>query len=266
MATDTSPAARWRDRVALVTGASSGIGRAIAERLAIDLGMKLAICARRGERLELLAAAIRTARPEAEILSIPCDLRDEQAILAMFEQIREAPGFGGVDVLINNAGLGREAPLTSGSTEDWREMLELNVLALCICTREAVTDMRRRGDQDGYGGQVIHVASMASHRVPPGSGVYSATKYAVRSLTEGLRLELRELESDIRVGAVSPGFVETEFAKVYTHGDEDRARKTYSRFPVLQAADVADTVVHMLAAPAHVQIHDVLMRSTRQPS
>lgn len=254
---------RWADRVALVTGASSGIGEAVALRLGVQLGCKLVICARREARLEALADRIRASRPEAEVMVHPCDMRDEAAILAMFAGIRAR--MGGVDVLINNAGLGREAPLMSGATEDWREMLELNVLALCICTREAVSDMRRRGDVEGYGGHVIHVASMASHRVPAGSGVYSASKFAVRSLTEGLRLELRACNSDIRVGAVSPGFVETEFAEVYTHGDHDRARTAYSHFTVLQPDDVADAIAYMLEAPPHMQIHDMLMRPTTQP-
>ena len=251
---------RWRGRVALVTGASSGIGRAIATRLAVELGMRVAICARRADRLASLREQILAAAPDAELLVHPCDLRDEAAILELFAAIRAR--FGGVDVLINNAGVGRDAPLTSGSTEHWREMLELNVLALCICTREAVTDMRARGDD----GHVIHIASMASHRVPPGSGVYSASKFAVRSLIEGLRLELRALGSDIRVGAISPGYVETEFAQNYALGDVEQAQRNYPRFKVLEAGDVASTVVHMLEAPAHVQIHDVLMRATRQPS
>jgi NADP-dependent 3-hydroxy acid dehydrogenase YdfG len=250
----------WQDHVALITGASSGIGRAVAETLALDAGMKVVICARRRDRLDELAATIRARRAEAEVMPIACDLRDEAAILAMFEQIRAR--FGGVDVLINNAGLGRDAPLMSGASEHWREMLELNVLALCICTREAVADMRRRGDR----GHVIHIASMASHRVPTGSGVYSATKFAVRSLTEGLRLELRAAGSNIRISAISPGFVETEFAEVYAHGDQKRAAETYSRFPVLQAADIADIVGYVLHAPAHVQVHDLLVRPTRQPS
>lgn len=250
---------RWRGRVALVTGASSGIGQAIAERLAITEGMKVAICARRSDRLAELRKAIRALRSDAEVLPIACDLRDEAAILTMFQAIRAR--FGGVDVLINNAGVGLRAPLLSGTTEHWRTMLELNVLALCICTREAIADMRARGDA----GHVVHIASMASHRVPPGSGVYSASKFAVRSLTEGLRLELREAGSDIRVTAISPGYVETEFAQNYAHGDPEHARATYSRFPVLQGADVADMVAYALRAPAHVQIHDLLVRPTRQP-
>ncbi|WP_045115187.1 SDR family NAD(P)-dependent oxidoreductase [Plesiocystis pacifica] len=267
MSTPT-PSAQWRDRVALVTGASSGIGRAIARSLALELGMRVVLSARRVERLEALAAELRDAG--AAVFVAPCDLRDEGSILALFAAIADAPGFGPVDVLINNAGLGREAPLSSGATEHWREMLEVNVLGLCICTREAVRGMLERErdagpDAPAIPGHVIHVASMASHRVPAGSGVYSATKFAVRSLTEGLRLELRAADSKIRVGAVSPGYVETEFAAVYGHGDEERARATYSRFPVLQPEDVAATVAHMLAAPPRVQIHDVLMRGTQQP-
>jgi NADP-dependent 3-hydroxy acid dehydrogenase YdfG len=192
-------------------------------------------------------------------LGVPCDLRDTAAIESLFDRVRNE--WGGVDILINNAGLGRRAPLSSGSTEKWREMLEVNVLALCVCTREAVTDMRARGDR----GHVVHIASMASHRVPAGSGVYSATKYAVRSLTEGLRLELREAESKIRVSAISPGFVETEFAEVY-HGRPEAAQETYGRFTVLQPEDVADAVAYVVSAPEHVQVHDMLIRPTEQPS
>ncbi|HEY8427047.1 MAG TPA: SDR family NAD(P)-dependent oxidoreductase [Sandaracinaceae bacterium] len=247
---------RWRGRVALVTGASSGIGRATAARLARE-GMRIAICARRVDRLEGLAAELRAAG--ADVLVQPTDLRDERSIDALFSAVRER--FGGVDVLVNNAGLGRAAPLTSGATEHWREMLEVNVLALCICTREAIRDMRARGDD----GHVIHVSSMAAHRVPPGSGVYSATKFAVRSLTEGLRQELRELRSGIRVTAISPGFVETEFAERF-HGSAEAARETYSRYRVLRDEDVAETIAWVLAAPPHMQVHDVLMRPTHQTS
>ena len=99
--------------------------------------------------------------------------------------------------------------------------------------------------------------------MPPGSGVYAATKHAVRALTEGLRRELRELGSEIRVTALSPGFVETEFAANY-HGRPDAAKEAYGRYPVLRPEDVADSLVHALAAPSHVQVHDILIRPTRQ--
>ena len=148
-----------------------------------------------------------------------------------------------------------------GNTEDRREMLEVNVLALCICTREAIADMRSR-DRPGH---VFHIASMASHRVPPGSGAaYAATKHAVRALTEGLRKELRAEQSSIRVTAISPGFVETEFATVFAHGDPGAAERAYGRFPVLTPDDVASAVLYALGAPAHMEVHDVLMRPTAQ--
>lgn len=243
---------RWRGRVALVTGASSGIGRATARRLG-DAGMKVALVARRADRLEALAAEL----PDA--MAVPTDLRDVASIEAAFAAVRER--WGGVDVLVNNAGLGHAVSLVEGDAEKWREMLDVNVLALCVCTSEAIGDMRARGDD----GHVIHVSSMAAHRVPHGSGVYSATKYAVRSLTEGLRQELNELGSGVRVSAVSPGLVETEFATHLHAGDEELARQAYSRFKVLEDVDVAEAVTWVLAAPAHMQVHDVLVRPTAQP-
>lgn len=245
---------RWKGRVAMVTGASSGIGWAVATRLA-EAGMRVAAVARRAERLSALAADTAPA----EILPLPTDVRDADALLATFDAVRAR--WGGVDVMVNNAGLGHFAPLVSGSTQAWRSMLEVNVLALCICTREAITDMRRQG----IAGHVIHLSSMAAHRVSTGSGVYSASKFAVRSLTEGLRQELRTLDSDIRVTAISPGFVETEFAEHF-HDSADKAREIYSQFPVLQGEDVAESVLYALSQPPHVQVHDILMRPTRQSS
>ncbi len=242
---------RWKDSVALVTGASAGIGAGCVRALHAA-GLKVAFCARREERLRTMEEELGE-----RAWGISTDLRDEAAILTMFEQIRER--WGGVDVIVNNAGLGHASPLSSGETEHWREMLELNVLALCVCTREAISDMKRRS----IDGQVVHICSMAGHRVPPGSGVYSATKYAVRSLTEGLRAELRADGSDIRVAAISPGFVETEFA-VRFHHREEAAEETYNKYPCLQPEDVAEALLYLLGQPAHVQVHDVLMRPTRQ--
>lgn len=245
---------RLRGKVALVTGASAGIGRAIAKMLA-ENAMRVAVCARRAERLD----ALRAELPQAEWLTRATDLRAERDIEALFAEIRET--WGGVDVLVNNAGLGHDSPLMSGDGAAWRETLELNVLALSICTREAVADMRRRGDD----GHVVHVSSMAAHRVPPGSGMYAASKFAVRALTEALRQELRAAGSKIRVSAVSPGYVETEFAARY-HQSEEAARRTYGRFKVLEPADVAEAVRYLLSAPPHVQVHDILMRPTDQPT
>jgi NADP-dependent 3-hydroxy acid dehydrogenase YdfG len=121
--------------------------------------------------------------------------------------------------------------------------------------------MKRRGDD----GHVVHIGSMAGHRVPGGSGVYAASKYAVRALTEALRQELRADKSRIRVSCISPGFVETGFHAQYAKS-EQRAREVYGRFKVLSASDVADSVAHVLAAPPHVQVHDILVRPRDQVS
>lgn len=244
---------RFVGRVAMVTGASAGIGAAITRALA-GAGMEVAAVARRRERLEAL-------REEAgeRVHPLVADLRDEASLLSAFAEVRER--WGGVDVVVNNAGLGHDAPLVSGATENWREMLEVNVLALCVATREAIADFLAHE----RGGYVIHISSMAGHRVPEESGVYSATKFAVRSLTECLRRELLELEVPVRVTAISPGFVETEFAALY-HRSEERAAETYGRYPVLQADDIARAVLFLLSQPEHVQYHDLLVRPSQQTS
>ena len=250
---------RWRGKVAVVTGASSGIGWAVARALALA-GLRLAVTARRSDRLHALANEIRSELPDAELLLLPADARDTAALEQVFADVRAR--WGGVDVLVNNAGLGRDAPLMSGRTEHWREMLDVNVLALCVATREAIADMQRRGSP----GHVVHISSMAAYRTPLGSGVYSATKFAVRALTEGLRAELRAAGSDIRVTAISPGFVQTEFARVYHDGDDDKVAETYGHYPCLQPVDIADAVVFALGSPPHMAVHDVLLRPTEQPT
>jgi 17beta-estradiol 17-dehydrogenase / 3beta-hydroxysteroid 3-dehydrogenase len=246
---------RLAGRTAIVTGASSGIGEATARTFAAA-GMRVAIAARRRERLERLAAALR--RDGADVLVQPGDVRHEADVLALFAAVRER--FGGVDVLVNNAGLGLAAPISSGETERWRTMLEVNVLALCIASREAIRDMERRG----VAGHIVHVSSMAGHRVPGiDSAVYSGTKFAVRAIAEGIRQELRARQSPIRVSCVSPGYVETEFAEVFS-GSKEAADKTYARLKVLEAADVAEAIRWIVSQPPHVEVHDVLVRPTEQ--
>lgn len=242
-------------RSVVVTGASSGIGIAVAEAFA-GAGARVTLAARRADRLETLAAELRDRG--ADVAVAPTDMRDEGQIVRMIATARER--FGGVDILVNNAGLGRQAPLTTGSTEHWREMLEVNVLGLCIATREAVQDMERRGGA----GHVVHVSSMAGYRIPsPQAGVYPATKFAVRALTEALRQELRAKDSPIRVSCVSPGHVETEFAGVYS-GDHAAGAASYKKMRALQPEDVAGAILWVVRQPAHVQVHDVLVRPSDQ--
>ncbi len=244
---------RWKGRVALVTGASAGIGAAVARRLVAE-GMRVIACARREARLNALHDELGDA-----LVPRALDLRDADGLAAAVRELAEAEG--GIQVLVNNAGLGHHAPLMSGETQAWREMLEVNVLALCVATREVIGDLKARGGE----GHILHISSMAAHRVPPDSGVYSATKYAVRSLTEGLRQELWAADLPIRVTSLSPAFVETEFAARY-HRDEAAAERTYGQYRVLQPDDLAGSVVYALSQPLEVQVHDVLLRPRRQPS
>ena len=238
-----------------MTGASSGIGAAAARALAAA-GASVTIAARRRDRLDGLAAEIRAAG--GAVAAQPTDMRSEEDIRRLFAVARER--FGGVDVLVNNAGLGRAAPLASGATELWREMLEVNVLGLAIATREAIQDMERRG----VAGHVVHVSSMAGHRIPgPDSGMYAATKFAVRALTEALRQELRARKSPIRVTAVSPGHVFTEFADVFA-GRPGAQAEVNARLKILEPRDVAEAIVWVVTRPAHMEVHDLLVRPTAQ--
>jgi len=239
----------WKDRVALVTGVSGGIGEATARAL-VAQGMKVAGCAR--SDLSALSQDLGD-----RFLPVGCDLRDEGQIAAMFDAVEAR--WGGVDVLVNNAGLGFDAPLLDGPVDRWREMLEVNVLALSICTWRAVRSMRQRGND----GVVVHVSSMSAHRVPPNGGVYSATKHAVKALAEGLRQELHAAGSGIRVAQVSPGFVQTGFAANF-HQSEEQGRAVYARYKVLDATDVAEAIVFVLSQPPHVAVHDILLRPTAQ--
>ena len=238
-------------RSVVVTGASSGIGAAVVRTLAAE-GARLTIGARRTDRLEALAHEIGPERAAV----VATDVRVEADVVRLIATARDR--FGGVDALVNNAGLGRRAPVSSGSTAHWREMLDTNVLGLLIATREAIQDMERRG----VTGHVVNVSSMAGHRVPgPDSAVYAGTKFAVRAITEGLRQELRARSSGIRVSCVSPGYVDTEFAEVFVGpGGTPQA----PRIMQLGAEDVAGAIVWILTQPAHVEVHDVLVRPTAQ--
>lgn len=253
---------RWRGRVALVTGASVGIGAAIAREL-VRSGMKVVGCARDVDKVQKLATECQTAGLSGVLVPLKCDLTNEEEILSMFSVIKEQ--HKGVDVCINNAGLAHPEPLLSGTTSGWKNMLDVNVLALSICTREAYQSMKERNVDDGH---IININSMSGHRVVQSSIVhfYSATKYAVTALTEGLRQELREANTHIRATCISPGVVETEFALRLHGNNADKAAAAYSRFQPLKAIDVANAVTYVLSAPPHVQIGDIQMRPVEQTS
>ena len=250
-----------KDKVAVVTGASSGIGAAVAKMLA-RRGAKLAVCARRQDRLDALAEDIAAECPGAQVWTRTCDVRDIDAIVSMFDAI--AHEVGPVDILVNNAGLGRPAPLSERGEDrqsyaGWAEMLDVNVMALSVCTAEAIAQMQGRA----AAGHIVHISSLAGYRIPKEGGFYGATKHAVRALTEGLRRELQEQGSPIRVSAISPGIVQTEFGGVF-FGDQGRAKDMYANMHPLTPEDIAAAVEFVLTAPGHMQVHDVLLRPLSQ--
>lgn len=241
-------------KAAFVSGGSSGIGRAIALALG-ERGARVTICARRVDRLDEVADEIRAAGGEAQVVT---------ADFAHTTAIEEAVGFaadhwgGQLDILVNAAGVALQASLSEGATEDWRAMLDINVLALAVTTREALKVFPQE-----IGGDVINISSMSGHRVPGRGGFYSATKFAVRAMTEGLRQELRQAGNLTRVGSVSPGFVETELLDRYLESaGADRYQAI--EYPILQPGEVARVVVEMLSLPRTAEITDVLMRPSQQ--
>ncbi|XP_032362503.1 dehydrogenase/reductase SDR family member 11 [Etheostoma spectabile] len=253
---------RWKGRVALVTGASVGIGAAIAKEL-VRYGMKVVGCARDVEKIQKLADECQSTGHSGVLVPFKCDLNNEEEILSMFAAIKAQ--HKGVDVCINNAGLAHPESLLNGNTSGWKNMMDINVLALCICTREAYQSMKERNVDDGH---IININSMSGHRVVPSADVhfYSSTKYAVTALTEGLRQELREAKTHIRATCISPGVVETEFASRLYRDNAVKAAASYSKFKPLEAIDIANSVTYVLSAPPHVQIGDIQMRPVEQVS
>jgi NADP-dependent 3-hydroxy acid dehydrogenase YdfG len=243
---------QWKNEVAIVTGASSGIGREVARRL-LSAGMRVALWGRREHRLDELASL----HSERALVS-RVEMRDDSAVVEAFAQCEAR--LGPVSVLVNAAGIGYDESLHDGDVEAWREMFAVNVLGLSLLTREAVRSLRRRE----AAGHIVHVSSLSGHRIPSATGPYPATKFAVRALAETLRQELRRLGSPIRVTCVSPGFVETEFHEKFH--DAERAARIHRSMRVLDAEDVAEAVTYVLGAPPHVDVSDILMRSVEQSS
>ncbi|XP_036005592.1 dehydrogenase/reductase SDR family member 11 [Fundulus heteroclitus] len=251
---------RWKGRVALVTGASVGIGATIAKEL-VRSGMRVVGCARNVDKIKALAAECKSAGYSGVLIPFKCDLTNVEEIQSMFAAIKAE--HKGVDVCINNAGLANPEPLLSGKTSGWKTMLDVNVMALSICTREAYQSMKERNIDDGH---IINLNSICGHIVINSGDIhfYTATKYAVSALTEGLRQELREAKTHIRATCISPGIVETEFAYRFHSETPDKAKEAYSHIKALEAIDVANAVVYVLSAPPHVQVGDIVLRPVEQ--
>jgi NADP-dependent 3-hydroxy acid dehydrogenase YdfG len=240
-------------KVALVTGASSGIGQATARALA-EAGAAVAIGARRVDRLDALAAELRDGGPRA--LQLPLDVTDEQSCRDAVARTREE--LGGLDVLVNNAGVTLLGTIVGADPEDWRRMISTNVLGLMYMTHAAIEGMVEQGF-----GDVVNISSVAGRTARLGAGVYNASKWGVNAFSESLRQEVTG--RGVRISLVEPGAVDTELR---THITQDAARSTAEQYAgqirQLQSEDVARAIVYVVTQPPHVAVNEVLVRPTDQ--
>ncbi|XP_011185386.1 farnesol dehydrogenase [Zeugodacus cucurbitae] len=241
---------RWHNRVAVVTGASSGIGAAIVKYLANN-GMIVVGLARRVERIEALRNAV-AAEARKRIHAIGCNICNEHEVIAAFKEI--ASKYGPVAVLVNNAGIVRNSTLLAdGNTQDIRDIIETNILGVVYATREAFRAMKAHGGD----GHVFLMNSIAGHQVPIlgkiSMSIYAPTKHAVTALTEVYRQEFNNERSKVKITSLSPGFVETEIVTPHM-------RDSLKDFSRLHADDVADALIYCLQTPPHVQIHELTIK------
>jgi NADP-dependent 3-hydroxy acid dehydrogenase YdfG len=243
-----------KDKVVLITGASSGIGAACARQFAKS-GAKLLLCAR---RLEVLHELTRQLKAEygTEIYTFRLDIRHYADVT---EALRGLPAdWQKIDILVNNAGLAAGLDtLQEGSIQDWEEMIDTNVKGLLYVTREILQYMVEKNS-----GHIINIGSIAGHYVYPKGAVYCATKFAVNALTNGLRMDL--FGKKIRVSTIDPGAVETNFSLVRFKGDENRAAAVYAGMDPLTPDDVADAVIYCATRPPHVNISEIIIMPTDQ--
>ncbi len=240
------------DKTVLITGASSGIGAACAIKFA-GAGCRLILAARRADRLKEIATELKT---ETYLLQLDITSRAavEKAVTGLPDEFRQ------IDVLINNAGLGRGLDkLHEGNIDGWEEMIDTNIKGLLYMSRIVIPQMVERGS-----GHIINIGSIAGHQVYPGGNVYCATKHAVNALTQGMRIDL--VDTPVRVSTVDPGLVETEFSQVRFYGDTERAARTYRGYQPLTGDDIAEAVVWVADRPPHVQVAEVIILPTAQAS
>jgi NADP-dependent 3-hydroxy acid dehydrogenase YdfG len=240
-------------KVALVTGASSGIGAATAIALA-EAGAAVAIGARRRDRLDALAGTLRDGG--ARVLQLDLDVTDEQACTAAVARTRDE--LGGLGILVNNAGVMLLGTILGADTEDWRRMIQTNVMGVMYMTAAAIEGMVEQGS-----GDIVNMSSVAGRQARKGAGVYNASKWAVNAFSESLRQEVTG--RGVRVGLVEPGAVATELTDHITQPDAKAASvQMYTSMRALQAEDIARAVLHLVTQPPHVAINEVLIRPTDQ--
>ncbi|KAG8277875.1 Dehydrogenase/reductase SDR member 11 [Homalodisca vitripennis] len=237
---------QWKGKVAIVTGASAGIGAAIAQAL-VHHGMVVVGLARRQEKMQEMSEQLAKSKEPGKLYSLKVDLRQEEDILAAFDWVYSK--LGGADVLVNNAGLAVCGSIRDGKTEDWRNLWEVNVLAVTICTREYLKTLEQRKIQKGH---IFIINSIAGHTPDVYTyPVYTGTKYAVRAISQCLRRELAEKNSNIKVTSISPSRTRTEATRHLLDQLESQA--------ILEADDVAQALVDALATTSVTQICEMVI-------
>ena len=242
-------------KIALVTGATSGIGEACARKLAL-LGYNMIIAGRRAERLDGLARELSALG--VGVVTLEFDVRDREAATAAIKSLPDE--WQEIDVLVNNAGgaWGLE-PEYEGNYEDWDSMIDTNIKGLLTMTRLIVPGMVERDR-----GHVVNIGSVAGDAAYAGGNVYCATKSAVKALSDGLRIDVAHTK--VRVTNIKPGLVETNFSVTRFHGDKERADKVYKGIQPLTGEDIAECVAFAVSAPEHVQVAELLVLATHQAS
>jgi NADP-dependent 3-hydroxy acid dehydrogenase YdfG len=239
-------------RIALITGATSGIGKATAEAFA-EAGINLILCGRRQEKLESVVAGLAG---KVKTTTLLFDVRNKKAVFEAIDSLDEA--WKNIDILINNAGNAHGlGTLEEGDTQDWDTMIDGNVKGLLYVSKAIIPTLIANGK-----GHIVNISSVAGKQTYINGAVYCASKAAVEVLSEGMRLELTQ--HGIKVTNVAPGAVETEFSLVRFKGDEEKAEKVYQGFDPLQASDIADTILYAVNAPARVTIADVTILAAAQ--
>ena len=237
---------------ALVTGASAGIGEATAIELA-ENGVDLVLVARRLEKLDKLKEKLSKFDVNVDVISL--DVRNRDEVVYAIEKLLKTKE---IDILVNSAGLASGAdPIQTGDYEDWDKMIDTNIKGLLYISKPIIAHMKSRNI-----GDIVNLGSIAGSMTYPNGNVYCATKSAVHSISEGMNIDLKG--TMVRVSNIAPGAVETEFATVRFHGDSERAKKVYDGYTPLVAKDIADLIVYVLKAPAHVSIQHAIIMPTVQ--
>mgnify|MGYP003498983610 FL=1 len=241
-------------KTVLITGATSGIGRATAIELAKH-NFKLILCGRREDRLVELQAELEH---RTKVHTLNFDVRKKKAVKEAIDSL--PPDFSKIDVLINNAGNAHGLdPIQTGDLDDWDAMIDINVKGFLYVSHAIIPKMVEQRS-----GHIINIGSTAAKEVYPNGNVYCATKHAVDALNQGMRMDLNQF--GIRVGGIHPGMVETEFSEVRFKGDAERAANVYKGFQPLKPEDIADIIRFVITRPYHINIADLVVMSTAQAS